>query len=177
MPETKLATFAGGCFWCMEPPYAKLDGVVSVTPGYTGGHVENPTYEQVCTGGSGHFESVQVVYDPEKVIYEDLLDAFWRNIDPTQADGQFADRGKHYRTAIFYHDEEQRAAAEASKAALDASGRFADPVVTLILPAKPFYPAEDYHQQYYLKNAAHYTSYSLLSGRKPFIEQTWKDEK
>jgi len=169
----RFAIFAGGCFWCMEPPFLKLDGVSKTISGYTGGKAENPTYEQVCRGDSGHYEAVQVVYDSGKVSYPRLLETFWRNIDPTQADGQFADRGSQYRTAIFYLDERQREQAEASKAALGASRRFKLPIATQILPAAPFYPAEDYHQQYFRSNPMHYRMYSSGSGRKGYIKKTW----
>lgn len=166
-----LATFAGGCFWCMVQPFAKLPGVKEVVAGYTGGHVERPTYEQVCSGRTGHYEAVQVIYDPSKVTYEKLLDTFWSQIDPTDPSGQFADKGPQYRTAIFYHDEEQKRAAEESKAALDKSGKYDKPVVTQILPATVFYPAEEYHQDYYKKNPEHYKRYKIGSGREAFIRK------
>ncbi len=169
----KLATFAGGCFWCMQPPFDALEGVVATRVGYCGGRVAGPTYEQVCGGETGHAEAVEVEYDPAKVGYERLLDVFWRQIDPTTVDRQFADAGSQYRTAIFYHDETQRKAAEASKAALAKSGRFERPIVTEIVAAPPFYPAEDYHQKYYQKRALHYKLYKAGSGRESFIERTW----
>jgi len=170
------ATFAGGCFWCMESPFEKLDGVFDVISGYTGGDVKNPTYEEVSTGRTGHAESVEVHYDPARISYDQLLDVYWRSIDPTDAGGQFADRGSQYRTAIFYHDETQREAAERSKAALAASGRFATPIATTIVPAGPFYAAEEYHQDYYKKNHDHYTAYRRASGREGFLERTWGKE-
>jgi len=170
----KTAIFAGGCFWCMEPPFKLIDGVLEVTAGYTGGHVDNPAYEQVTSGNTGHYEAVRVVYDPERVGYENLLDVFWRQIDPTDDGGQFADRGTQYATAIFYSDDEQRKAAEESKARLNESAVFSNPVVTAILPAVPFYPAEEYHQDYSGKNAQHYLRYKIGSGRAGFLENTWK---
>jgi len=173
MAELEQATFAGGCFWCMEPPFEKLDGVVSVNAGYTGGTGGRPTYEQVSSGATGHAEAVQVTYDPSKVSYDELLEAFWRNIDPTQADGQFADKGPQYRTAIFYHTEAQHRLAEASKERLAASGKFDKPIVTEIEPAGPFYPAEDYHQDYYKKNPLRYKLYHTGSGRKGYLRKTW----
>ena len=173
--EKALATFAGGCFWCMEPPFEKLDGVYSVVSGYTGGFVENPTYEHVCAGTTGHYEAIQVAYDPSKVTYEKLLDVFWRQIDPTDAGGSFVDRGPQYRSGIFYHDEAQKAAAEASKKALDESKRFKDPVVTEILPLEKYYPAEEYHQDYHTKKTTHYKMYRVGSGRDQFIKKAWAD--
>ncbi|MGE5579418.1 MAG: peptide-methionine (S)-S-oxide reductase MsrA [Bacillota bacterium] len=169
--NTARATFAGGCFWCMVQPFAKLAGVKEVVAGYTGGHVQNPTYEQVCSGRTGHYEAVQVIYDPSELSYERLLDTFWDQIDPTDPSGQFADQGPQYRTAIFYHDEEQKRAAEESKAALDRSGRFDKPVATQILPAATFYPAEEYHQDYYKTNPEHYKRYKTGSGREAFIRK------
>ncbi|WP_045219945.1 peptide-methionine (R)-S-oxide reductase MsrB [Desulfonatronum thioautotrophicum] len=170
---TELATFAGGCFWCLESDLNKLDGVLEAISGYTGGHVEHPTYQQVVGGDTGHVEAVQVRFDPSKVTYTAILDAFWRSIDPTDPGGQFADRGSQYKTAIFYHNESQRIAAEASKQSLEASGRFAKPVVTPILAAQIFYPAEDYHQNYSATNPAHYQRYRVLSGRQPFLDAHW----
>jgi methionine-S-sulfoxide reductase len=167
------ATFAGGCFWCMEPPFEKLEGVISVTSGYTGGTKQDPTYEEVSSGKTGHAEAVQIVYDPATVTYEKLLEVFWMNIDPTQPDGQFADRGRQYRTAIFYHDEEQKRLAEASRASLERSGKFSRPIVTEVAPASAFYRAEDYHQDYYKKNAIHYKLYRIGSGREGFLKKTW----
>lgn len=170
------ATFAGGCFWCMEPPFDKLSGVISTTSGYAGGNEIMPTYEQVSSGRTGHFEAIEIVYDPEKVSYDKLLEVFWKNIDPTQANGQFADIGKQYRTAIFYHDDNQRKVAVASKEELDKSGKFGKPVVTEILPAGKFYPAEDYHQDYYLKNPVRYKYYRFGSGRDQFLNKIWNDK-
>ncbi|PIQ84493.1 MAG: peptide-methionine (S)-S-oxide reductase [Candidatus Omnitrophica bacterium CG11_big_fil_rev_8_21_14_0_20_63_9] len=173
MPHTEIATFAGGCFWCMEPPFEKLPGVASVTSGYMGGSTERPTYEEVSSGASGHLEVVQVAYDPSQVAYEQLLEAFWMNVDPTQADGQFADKGQQYHTAIFYHTDEQRAQAQASKQRLAQSGKFSKPLVTEIRPATAFYPAEAYHQDYYKKNPIHYKLYRAGSGREGFLKRTW----
>lgn len=170
----QLATFAGGCFWCMVKPFKELNGVQEVVSGYTGGHTVDPTYEEVCSHETGHLEAVQVVFDPEAVAYEKLLDVFWGQIDPTDEGGQFFDRGEPYFTAIFYHNGEQKAKAEASKEALDASGRFSKPIATRILPAAPFYPAENYHQNYYQKNSAHYQQYRASSGRDAFIARHWK---
>jgi methionine-S-sulfoxide reductase len=175
--NVKIATFAGGCFWCMEPPFDKLPGVIATTPGYTGGRTESPTYEEVCSGGTGHAEAVQITFDPGKVSYRELLDVFWRNIDPTTKDRQFADTGSQYRTAIFYHDEEQRRLAEESKAELEKSGRYAGPIVTEIVPARPFYPAEAYHCQYYKKNPVHYKMYRQGSGRESYLEKMWGTRK
>ncbi len=172
----ETATFAGGCFWCMEPPFEQLDGVMEAAAGYTGGRGENPTYEQVSSGRTGHYEAVQVSYDPSKVTYQDLLDVFWRNIDPTDKGGQFADRGTQYYTAVFYHNEEQKQLAEESKRALGTSGKFSKPIVTAVLPAGPFYRAEDYHQDYYRKAPARYKRYKRGSGRELFIEKMWQKE-
>ncbi len=171
--ETDVATFAGGCFWCMESPFEKLDGVLRVEAGYTGGAGENPTYREVSTGTTGHLEAVRVWYDPTRVTYAAILEVFWRQIDPTDAGGQFADRGSQYTTAILYHDEEQRRIAEESKGELELSGRFDKPIATGILPAGPFYPAEEYHQDYYKKNPAHYEAYRRGSGREAYIEKVW----
>ncbi len=172
----EVATFAGGCFWCMEPPFDELPGVESTTSGYTGGREEDPTYEQVSAGMTGHAEAVRVVYDPRKVSYEKLLDVFWRNIDPTAVDRQFVDVGRQYRSAIFYHDEEQKKLAEISRDRLAASGRFGGPIVTEIVPAGPFYPAEEYHQDYYRKNPIRYQWYRWGSGRDQFLEKVWGAE-
>jgi len=172
-PELAKATFAGGCFWCMEHPYDELDGVISTTSGYTGGHVEHPSYEQVSSGGTGHAESVEVVYDPAKVSYGKLVEVFWRNIDPTDSGGQFCDRGSQYRSAIFFHTEEQRKVAEASKRELEASGRLSKPVVTEITKATPFYRAEEYHQDYYLRHAFRYKLYRRGCGRDRVLEKLW----
>ena len=157
----------------MEPPFEKLDGVVEVTSGYSGGTEVNPKYEEVASGRTGHAEAVEIVYDPEKISYEKILDVFWMNIDPTQADGQFADRGRQYRTAIFYHDDEQKMKAEESKKKLEESGKFDMPIVTVIEPFNSFYKAENYHQDYYEKNPIHYKMYRKGSGREGFIEKTW----
>lgn len=173
--RTAVATFAGGCFWCMEPPYDKLDGVISTTSGYIGGYVDNPTYEQVSRGGTGHAEAVQVVYDPSKVAYERLLDVFWLNVDPLTPDAQFCDKGNQYRTAIFFHDDEQRRAANASQRAIEESGRFAQPIVTEIVPATEFFPAEDYHQDYYEKNPLRYKFYRYSCGRDARLKELWGD--
>ena len=167
------AIFAGGCFWCMEPPYDKLDGVISTTSGYTGGHKKNPTYEEVSGGRTGHTEAVEVVYDPKKVSYEKLLDVFWRNIDPTVKDQQFCDHGSQYRTGIFYRDDEQKRLAEASKAALEKAKPFRGAIVTEITRAAEFYPAEDYHQDYYLKNPVRYKFYRNGCGRDSRLKQLW----
>lgn len=169
----ETATFAGGCFWCMEPPFDKLDGVVSTTSGYTGGHTKNPSYEEVSSGVTGHAESVQVVFDPTKVSYTQLLDVFWHNIDPLTPNAQFCDHGSQYRTAIFYHSEEQKRLAEASKKALEQSGRFTQPIVTEIVPAGEFYKAEEYHQDYYQKNPIRYKFYRYQCGRDQVLEKIW----
>src|SRR5215510_4681254 len=169
----ETATFAGGCFWCMEPPFDKLDGVISTTSGYTGGQTKNPTYEEVSSGVTGHAESVQIVFDPAKISYAQLLDVFWHNIDPLTPDAQFCDHGRQYRTAIFYHNEEQKRLAEASKKALEQSGRFTQPIVTEIVPAGEFYKAEDYHQDYYQKNPIRYKFYRYHCGRDPVLEKLW----
>ena len=171
--NTEKATFAGGCFWCMVKPFDSYDGIESVVSGYTGGDLPNPTYEQVCSETTGHYEAVEITFQPEVFPYEKLLDIFWTQIDPTDAGGQFFDRGQSYQTAIFYHTEEQKLAAEKSKQELDNSGKYEKPVATKILPAKPFYLAEEYHQDYYKKNPAHYNRYSVGSGRAGFIEKNW----
>jgi len=171
----ETATFAGGCFWCMEAGFEEAVGVVEAVSGYTGGSTENPTYEEVTTGRTGHYEAVRVYYDPEKIGYSELLEVFWRNVNPTDPDGQFADRGPQYKTAIFYQSEEQRMLAEESKKMLDESGRFQDPVVTEILPLGSFYRAEEYHQDYYRKQMARYQIYEKLSGREGFLDENWKD--
>jgi len=171
-----MATFAGGCFWCMEPPFDKIPGVISTTSGYTGGKTENPTYEQVSSGGTGHAEAVQVIYDPAKVTYAQLLAVFWRNIDPHDAGGQFCDRGTQYRTAIFVHNDAQRKEAEESKRALEASGRLKQPIVTAIVTATRFYPAEDYHQDYYRKNPVRYKFYRANCGRDARLREVWGAE-
>ncbi|CAI06587.1 peptide-methionine (S)-S-oxide reductase MsrA [Aromatoleum aromaticum] len=175
VPATSPATaiFAGGCFWCMEPPFDRLDGVASTTSGYIGGHVPNPAYEAVSSGRTGHAEAVRIEYDPEKISYEQLLDVFWRNIDPTDPGGQFCDRGSQYRAQIFYQNDGQRAAAERSRAALVANKPFAQPVITEIVPATKFYPAEEYHQDYYLKNPLRYKFYRHRCGRDERLEFLW----
>ncbi|MDZ7379899.1 MAG: peptide-methionine (S)-S-oxide reductase MsrA [candidate division KSB1 bacterium] len=169
------ATFAGGCFWCMEPPFDKLEGVISTTSGYIGGHTTNPTYKEVSAGGTGHAEAVEIVYDPSKISYARLLEVFWRNIDPLTPNGQFCDKGTQYRAGIFYHDETQKQLAEASKQALEASKRFKAPIVTEITPASTFYPAEDYHQDYYLKNPLRYKFYRYNCGRDQRLHELWGD--
>lgn len=169
----ETATVAGGCFWCMEPPFEKLDGVRSVIAGYTGGAKVNPTYQEVSSGATGHAEAVQIVFDPSKVTYAQLLDVFWMNVDPTTPNAQFADKGSQYRTAIFCHSEEQRRLAEASKERLARSGKFDKPLVTEIVPASAFYPAEEYHQDYYKKNTVHYKLYRAGSGREGFLKRLW----
>lgn len=175
--SNQLATFAGGCFWCMVKPFDEQPGIISVISGYTGGTVENPTYQQVCTDTTGHYEAVQITFDPEVFPYEKLLELFWQQIDPTDPGGQFYDRGQSYQTAIFYHNDEQKRLAEESKRMLEASGKFTKPIVTPILPAKTFYPAEDYHQDYYKKNPAHYERYQIGSGRAGFIQRHWGEQK
>ncbi len=167
------ATFAGGCFWCMEPPFDQLAGVVSTTAGYTGGQQANPTYKQVSAGGTGHVEAVEIVYDPAKISYSQLLEVFWHNIDPLDATGQFCDKGAQYRAAIFFHDETQRRLAEQSKQALEQSARFKQAIVTLLAPATTFYPAEDYHQDYYQKNPVRYKFYRYSCGRDQRLEALW----
>ena len=169
--DVSTAMFAGGCFWCMQPPFDAVPGVVSTTVGYTGGHVEHPTYEQVSAGGTGHAESIQVVFDPAKVTYRQLLDVFWRNVDPTTRDRQFCDVGHQYRTAIFFHDDEQRREADASRDAV--AKRLGQPVVTEIVPAGAFYPAEDYHQEYYRKNPVRYRFYRYTCGRDRRLAEVW----
>ena len=174
--ESKLATavFAGGCFWCMEPPFDKLDGVVRTTSGYTGGHERNPTYEEVSAGTTGHTEAVEVVYDPKKIAYEQLLDVFWKNIDPVAVDRQFCDVGRQYRSGIYYRDDGERVAAAASKAKLAESGRFAgQEIATEIVAATPFYPAEEYHQDYYVKNPLRYKYYRWGCGRDQRLDEIW----
>jgi len=171
----ETATFAGGCFWCTESDFEKIDGVVEVISGYTGGKEKDPTYNQVSAGATGHTEAVQVLYDPEKVTYAELLDIFWQSVDPTDAGGQFVDRGGQYRSAIFYHNSEQQRQADASKKALAESGRFHNPIVTEIVAAVPFYRAEEYHQDYYKKNPLRYKYYRYGSGRDQFLTSVWKD--
>ena len=170
---TAKATFAGGCFWCMEPPYDKLDGVVATISGYIGGQKPNPTYQEVTTGRTGHTEAVEVEYDPKKVSYEKLLEVFWKNIDPTQKDGQFCDHGSQYRSGVFVHNDEQKRLAEASKAALAKSKPFKGEIVTEITPATTFYRAEEYHQDYYIKNPIRYTYYRTGCGRDERLKKVW----
>lgn len=173
----ELATFAGGCFWCMVSPFEKYPGVIKIVSGYTGGHTQNPTYEEVCRTDTLHYEAVQITYDPEVLSYVSLLEIYWRQIDPTDTGGQFHDRGRSYQTAIFYHSEQQKTLAEASKQALEGSGRFDAPIVTPILPVCEFWPAEEYHQDYHKKNPAHYNRYRKGSGRDNFIRETWVEKK
>jgi peptide methionine sulfoxide reductase msrA/msrB len=175
--KTESAIFAGGCFWCMEPPYEKLNGVKEVISGYIGGHKENPTYQEVSSGGTGHAEAVEVRYDPSVITYEELLEVFWRQINPTDGRGQFVDRGSQYRSAIFYLNEEQKKRAGQSKDELGASGRFEKPIVTEIVPAGMFYTAEEYHQDYYKKNPIRYKIYRYGSGRDSFLNKVWSTEK
>jgi peptide-methionine (S)-S-oxide reductase len=172
-PGRQTAIFAGGCFWCMEHPFDELDGVISVTSGYAGGTKSNPTYEEVSSGRTGHAESVEVVFDPAKVSYQKLVDVFWHNIDPLTANAQFCDHGTQYRSAIFYLDDEQKRIAEASKEALAKSGRFDKPIVTQIVAASTFWPAEDYHQHYYKTNPVRYKFYRYNCGRDQRLEQLW----
>ena len=167
------AVFAGGCFWCMQPPYDDVEGVLDTEVGFTGGHVEAPTYQEVVQGGTGHYEAVRITYDPERISYDELLEIFWRNIDPLDAGGQFCDRGDHYRAAIFPSNEAERTAAEASKEALEDSGRFERPIVTEILDAGSFYLAEDYHQDYYKKNPLRYRFYRASCGRDGRLGELW----
>jgi len=170
------ATFAGGCFWCMESPFEKLEGVKEVISGYTGGHKEDPTYKEVSTGGTGHVEAVQIIYDPSKITYSELLNVFWKQVDPTDSSGQFVDRGQPYRTAIFYHDEEQKHLAEKSKEELNKSGRYDRPIVTQIVKSSKFYRAEEYHQDYYKKNPIRYKYYRYNSGRDRYLENIWGEK-
>lgn len=174
--QLEKATFAGGCFWCMVKPFDKWDGVHSVVSGYTGGHVKNPTYEAVKTGETGHYEAVQITFDPEVISYETILPIYWQQIDPTDDGGQFQDRGDSYRAAIFYHNEEQKVAADATKKELEQSSKFTKPIVTKILPAATFYPAEDLHQNFYKTNEQEYKEDRAKSGRDEFIEEVWKND-
>ncbi len=174
LENTKRATFAGGCFWCMEPPFDQREGVLETISGYAGGEKINPTYEEVSSGGTGHLEVIQIVYDPSKVSYEELIDIFWKNVDPTDDGGQFVDRGPQYGTAIFYHDENQKKIAMESKEKLAQSGVFKKPIITPIRELKNFSPAEDYHQDYYQKNPIRYKYYRYNSGRDQFLEKKWK---
>lgn len=171
-----VATFAGGCFWCMEPPFDKLEGVISTTSGYTGGRKKNPTYKEVSAGGTGHAEAVQIVYDPDIVSYQKLLDVFWHNIDPTTANRQFCDHGNQYRSEIFYHDEEQKKLAEQSKQDLEQNKPFKQKIVTEITAVSEFYPAEDYHQDYYMKNPVRYKYYRYGCGRDKRLEELWGEK-
>jgi methionine-S-sulfoxide reductase len=171
--NTAIATFAGGCFWCMQPFFDNTKGVKKTTVGYTGGHVANPSYEDVSSGETGHAEAIQVEFDPKEVSYAKIVDVFWHQIDPTQVNGQFADEGTQYRTAIFYHSDEQKRIAEESKKVLQASGRYDKPIVTEIVPATTFYPAEEYHQKYYLKSTFQYNMYHDNSGRVQYLDSTW----
>ena len=175
--KTQTAVFAGGCFWCTESDFEKVEGVLEAISGYTGGRQANPTYRQVSAGGTGHIEAVKVVYDPDKVTYEKLLEVFWRHVDPTDAGGQFVDRGSQYRSAIFYANEQEQRLAEDSKKRLEATGHFDKPIVTDILALGPFYTAEDYHQDYYKKNPIRYNFYRSGSGRDQFLEKEWADMK
>jgi peptide-methionine (S)-S-oxide reductase len=172
---TATAIFAGGCFWCMEPPFDKLEGVIATTSGYSGGHTENPTYKKVSSDTTGHYEVLQVTYNPEKVDYATLLNVFWHNIDPLDAKGQFCDKGKSYRTAIFYTSDEQKRLAEESKQELIDANLFNEKVVTVIEAAKTFYPAEDYHQDYYQKNPVRYKYYRFSCGRDKRLQELWKN--
>ncbi len=172
--ERNIATFAGGCFWCVEAPYEKVDGVIDAVSGYMGGNTENPTYQDYAQ--KGHIEVVQITYDPNKISYDDLLHIFWRQINPTDAGGQFGDRGPQYRSAIFYHNDEQKKLAEQSKQQLAQSSRFSKPIVTEILPASTFYPAEDYHQDYYKKHPIKYKFFRFRSGRDGYLKETWGDQ-
>jgi peptide methionine sulfoxide reductase msrA/msrB len=176
--ETMLekATFAGGCFWCMEHPFEKLEGVKDAISGYTGGHKENPTYKEVSSGTTGHLEAVQILYDPSKITYKELLDVFWRQIDPTDAYGQFVDRGEQYRSAIFYHNDQQKQLAEASKEELNRSGRYEKPIVTEIIKASTYYNAEDYHQNYYKTHTFRYKYYRSRSGRDKYLKKIWREK-
>ena len=172
-PGDEVATFAGGCFWCMESDFDKVPGVVATISGYTGGFIANPSYEQVSSGTTGHAESVEVIFDPKKVSYEHLLDVYWVNIDPTVKDQQFCDTGNQYRTAIFWHDEAQRKAAEESKRRVEATKPFKGPIYTEIVKAGPFYAAEDYHQDFYLKNPVRYQFYRKGCGRDARLKELW----
>ena len=176
LSKHELATFAGGCFWCMVKPFDEYEGVIKVTSGYTGGHKENPTYEEVCSDTTGHYEAVQIEFDPSIISYSRLLDIFWRQIDPTDPYGQFADRGSSYKTAIFYHNDKQKKEAIKSFMELEKSNRFEYPIATEILEAETFYPAEEYHQDYYKKNPTHYNMYRIGSGRERFLNDTWNNK-
>ena len=177
MEKSEKAIFAGGCFWCLEPSFETLPGVLEVMPGYIGGNKENPTYEEVCSGKTGHQEAVQIVFNPSKVTYRELLDVFWKQIDPTDLDGQFVDQGPQYRTAIFYLNNEQKRLAEFSKKKLEQSSRFKKPIVTDIIRASRFYPAEDYHHHYHKKCSLRYKYYRAHSGRDQYLKRIWREEK
>ncbi|RWZ58191.1 peptide-methionine (S)-S-oxide reductase [Halobacillus fulvus] len=172
----EVATLAGGCFWCMEPPFEKLEGIAEVVSGYTGGELENPTYGEVSSGSTDHIEAVQVYYDPDVITYEQVLDVFWRQINPTDDEGQFVDRGYQYTTAIFYHNEDQKQIAEQSKEEIAATGLFDGEIVTPIREAETFYRAEEYHQDYYKKNEFRYDYYRGNSGRDDYLNQIWNDQ-
>ncbi|WP_243292444.1 peptide-methionine (S)-S-oxide reductase MsrA [Bacillus sp. FJAT-47783] len=172
--QLEKATFAGGCFWCMVKPFDQWDGIHKVVSGYTGGHIENPTYEQVKSGKSGHYEAVQITFDPDIFPYENILEIYWQQIDPTDVGGQFQDRGEQYRTAIFYHNDQQKEKAVQSKEKLENSGKFTKPIVTKILPAAPFYLAEDYHQDFHKKNPDKYKQERIESGRDEYIRKHWE---
>ena len=170
------ATFAGGCFWCLEPPFERLNGVIEVVTGYTGGHQENPTYEEVCSGTTGYLEAIQITYDPLKILFSELLGVYWKQIDPTDSVGQFVDKGTQYKSAIFYHNQDQRHLAEESKRVLEKSGKFSKPIITEIISASKFYKAEEYHQDYYQKCAIRYKSYRFHSGRDEYLQEKWGDQ-
>jgi methionine-S-sulfoxide reductase len=174
--DMEKATFSGGCFWCMQAIFDQVKGVISTAVGYTGGHKENPSYEEVCSGKTGHTEAIEIVYDPSQVTYEELLDIFWKNIEPTMLNRQFVDFGTQYSTAIFYHNEEQKHLAEASKEKLEKSGKFFKPIVTEIQPASRFYKAEEYHQHYYKKNPIRYEFYEAHSGRNQYLKMIWSSD-
>lgn len=175
-PSRAQATFAGGCFWCVESDFDKVDGVISTTSGYTGGEVKDPTYREVSAGGTGHYEAVRVVYDPEQVSYQELVDYFWRHIDPLDDKGQFCDKGSSYRSAIFYHNDQQEQIADRSKVELEDSERFDQPIVTEILPVQAFYEAEEYHQDYYQKNPLRYQLYRTACGRDRRVKALWSTD-
>lgn len=175
MSKQAKATFAGGCFWCMVKPFDEIEGIINIVSGYTGGDLENPTYEQVCSNKTGHLEAVQITYDPELMSYTELLNMFWTQIDPTDPGGQFYDRGESYQTAIFYHNAKQKELAEQSKKEIEDKGIFNKPIVTEIREAKPFYKAEEHHQDFYKKDPLHYQAYRRGSGRDKFIKKHWSE--
>ena len=177
LADSATATFAGGCFWCMEGPFDELDGVLSTTSGYTGGHTANPTYERVSAGGTGHAEAIEVAYDPQRISYQELLTVYWRNVDPTTPNAQFCDHGDQYRPAIFYHNDAQRRLAEASKEEIDRTKTFSEPIVTEITQATEFYPAEEYHQDFYRKNPIRYKFYRLTCGRDARLTELWGSDR